>query len=150
MKKAFKWILIVLAAIVILPVLLYGIFRLAVPISRSDEGVRAYVLHQIPMGTGWDDAISVAEDKEWQIRETRTDRGLHINEEAGMARFASEEEMRNGPENEENVRIVGEQAMFVHLGEYSELFCVDVLAYLAFDENGELVEVAIKRYVDAL
>jgi len=149
MKKAFKWILIILAAIVILTVIMYGIFRLAVPISRSDEGVRAYVLHQIPMGTGWDDAISVVEDKEWKIREIRTDRGLHINEAAGLASFASEEEMSNGPENKENVRIVGEQAMFVHLGEYREIFCVDVLAYLAFDENGKLIEVAIKRYVDA-
>ncbi len=149
MEKAIKWILIVLAAIVILPVLLYGLFRLAVPISRSDEGVRAYVLHQVPMGTSWDDAISFAEDKEWQIRETRTDRGVHINEAAGLACFASEDEMRNGPENKENVRIVGEQAMFVHLGEYREIFLVDVLAYLAFDENGELIEVAIKRFVDA-
>lgn len=149
MKKTIKRILIILAAIVILPFLLYGIFWLAVPISRSDADVRAYVLQQIPVGTGWEDVISVAGDKEWEIRETRTARGLRINDAAGTASIASEDEMQEGAENKENVRIVGEQAMFVHLGEYRMIFHTAVFAYLAFDENGELIEAAIRRDIDA-
>ncbi len=150
MKKAVKRILMILAAIVILPFLLYGVLWLTVPISRSHENVRAYVLQQIPMGTAWDDVISVAEEKEWEIRETSTEHGLRINDAAGNAYFASDDEMRNGPENAEMVRIVGEQAMFVKLGQYYSPFHTAVFAYLAFDENGVLVEAAIRIDVDAL
>lgn len=149
MKKAIKRILTILAVIVILPFLLYGIFWLAVPISRSDADVHAYVLQQIPVGTDWDDVISAAEDKGWEIRETSTD-GLRINDAAGNASFASEDEMRNESESEENVRIVGEQAMFVRLGEYRVIFHTAVFAYLAFDENGKFIEAAIRRDIDAL
>lgn len=149
MKKAIKRILTILAVIVILPFLLYGIFWLAVPISRSDEDVRAYVLQQIPVGTDWDDVISAAEDKEWEIRESKTDRGLRINDAAGNTSIASEDEMQNGAENRENVRIVGKQAMLVRLGEYRVIFHTAVFAYLAFDEDGKLVEAAIRRDIDA-
>ncbi len=107
------------------------------------------MLQQIPMGTDWDGVISVAEDKEWEIRETSTDRGLRINDAAGNASFASENEMQSGSENREKVRIVGEQAMFVRLGEYHVIFHTAVFAYLAFDENGKLIETAIRRDVDA-
>lgn len=102
------------------------------------------------MGTTWDDVISVAEEKEWEIRETSTDCGLRINDAAGNASIASDDEMSNEPENAEMVRIVGEQAMFVKLGQYYSPFHTAVFAYLAFDENGVLVEVAIRIDVDAL
>lgn len=148
MKKVIKRSLIILAVIVILPFLLYGIFWLAVPISRSDADVHAYVLQQIPVGTDWDDVISAAEDKGWEIRETSTN-GLRINDAAENASFASEDEMRNESKSEENVRIVGEQAMFVRLGEYRVIFHTAVFAYLAFDEDGKLVEAAIRRDIDA-
>ena len=150
MKKAMKRISMILAAIVILPFLLYGIFWLTVPISRSNEEVRAYVLRQIPMGTGLDDVILISEEMEWEIRETSADCGLRINDSAGNAGFASVDEMQNGSENPEKVRIVGEQAMFVELGQYYGPFHEAVFAYLAFDENGALVEVAIRRDIDAL
>lgn len=150
MKKAIKRIVIILIVIVALPFLAYGLLLLTTPISRSDESVRDYVFRQIPAGTSWEDAIAIIEEEEWEIEETSTDSGLRINDVAGNVSFATSEEMLYGVNDSETTRIVGTQAMYVRLGEYYGPFHEAVFAYLAFDENGELVEVAIRRDIDAL
>ncbi len=147
-KKTIKRIIIIIAAIVIIPALAFGGFLLFVPISRSDNAVRNYVLRKIPMGTSWDNAIEIIEKKQWQIKESDPERGLRINYGAGYAEFASDEEMRNGSENGD-IRIVGLKAMFVELGEFSAPFDTVVSAYMAFDENDELIEVEIRRDIDS-
>ena len=150
MKKAIKRIVIILIVIVALPFLAYGLLLLTTPISRSDESVRDYVFRQIPAGTSWEDAIAIIEEEEWEIEEISTDSGLRINDVAGNVSFATSEEMLYGVKDSETTRIVGTQAMYVRLGEYYGPFHEAVFAYLAFDENGELVEVAIRRDIDAL
>lgn len=149
MKKAIKRTLIILVAIIMLPFIAFGILLLVVPISRPDDSVRNYVLRQIPMGTSWDYADEIIGKKKWLIVETSVERGLRINDGAGNAGFASDDEMLNGAENPKKVRIVGTKAMFVELGEFYGPFHTAVFAYLAFDENNELVEVAIRRDIDA-
>lgn len=148
-KKAIKRTLIILVTIVMLPFLAFGILLLVVPISRPDDSVRNYVLKQIPMGTNWDNADEIIGKKKWLILETHLESGLRINDGAGNAGFASDDEMLNGAEDPEKVRIVGTKAMFVELGEFYGPFQTAVFAYLAFDENDELVEVAIRRDIDA-
>lgn len=148
-KKTIKCIIIIIAAIVIIPALLFGGLLLFVPISRSNNSVRNYVLGEIPMGTSWDNAVEIIEKKQWQIEEADLECGLHINYGAGNAQFASSNEMLNGLENAD-VRIVGSKAMFVELGEYYGPFNTIVFAYLAFNENDELAEVVIRRDIDSL
>ncbi len=150
MKKTSKRLGMILAAIMLILALLCGFFWFAVPICRPPQEVRAYVLRQIPMSSKWDDVISVAEDKGWEITEAYTDRGLRINDAAGNTAIASEDEMQNGAENPEKVRIVGEKSMYIKLGEYYSPFDTAVFAYLAFDENAALIEVTIRTDVDAL
>lgn len=147
-KKAIKRILVIFISIVMLPFLAYGILLLTVPISRSNESVRSYVLSKIPMGTSWDNAVELIDKKGWKIELTDIEHGLRINA-AGKAYFASDDEMINGAEDPENVRIVGTKSMFVKLGEYDAPFNTAVFAWLAFDENNELVEAVIRRDIDA-
>lgn len=150
MKKAMKRILIILAVIVMLPFLAYGFLWLTVPISRSDEDVRAYVLRQIPMGTGWEDVEKVIEENGWVIEQVDNEHGLVIYDSAGAVQFATATAVAAREDAPSESRIVGEQAMFVELGQYYGPFHEAVFAYLAFDENGALVEVAIRRDIDAL
>ncbi len=102
------------------------------------------------METSWEYAIEIIDKKGWLIKETSDERGLRINDAAGNASFASEDEMRNGAENAEMIRIVGVKSMFVELGEYYGPFHCAVFAYMAFDENDELIEVTIRRDIDSI
>ncbi len=49
-----------------------------------------------------------------------------------------------------NNRIVGKKVIFVELGEFHSPFHTIVFAYLAFDENDCLIEVAIRRDIDGI
>lgn len=150
MKKTIKRIVIILILIVALPLLAYVLLLLTTPISRSDESVRDYVFKQIPAEISWEDAIAIIEEEEWEIEEISTDSGLRINDVAGNVSFATAEEMLYGAKEPDTTRIVGTQAMLVRLGELYRPFHEAVFAYLAFDEKGELVEVTIRRDIDAL
>ena len=92
--------------------------------------------------------VTIAEKEAWEIREMHNERGLRINDSAGNVSVASKDEMLNGVENN-RVRIVGGKAMVIELGEFYGPFHTAVFAYLAFDENCELVEVSIRRDIDA-
>ena len=148
-KKVSKRILTIFIAIVVLCILVLGAFFLFVPISRSDKSVSNYVLKQVPIGTSWDKAIEIIEKEDWVITQTNAKCGLRINDAAGNVSFASEEETINGNETTYNSGIVGTKAMMVELGEFYGPFHTAVFAYLAFDENDELIEVAIKRDIDS-
>lgn len=153
MKKRTKTILKRIAAVVVsialLPFVFCSIFLLVIPISRPNKAVRSYIIRKIPVGTNWESSIKIIEKKGWEIRSLNTDGGLCINDAANYAEFASIDEMINGSDNE-NERIVGVTAMYVKLGEYYGPFDTAVFAYLAFDDNDELVEVAIRRDIDGV
>ncbi len=148
MKKVLKFLLIFLISLVVICSLAIGMFFLCVPLARTDKGVCNYVLRKIPKGTGMEAVVAIAEKEAWEIREMHNERGLRINDSAGNVSVASKDEMLNGVENN-RVRIVGEKAMVIKLGEFYAPFHTAVFAYLAFDENCELVEVSIRRDIDA-
>lgn len=148
-KKTIKRFFLVIAIVATIPILIIGLFLLFVPISRSDDDVRNYVMNQIPISTSWDDAVKIIENKKWEIKETTTECGLRINAAAGNVSFATYDEMENGVENT-NIKIIGSRAILVELGEYYGPFHTAVFAYLAFDEDDKLIEVAIRRDIDSL
>lgn len=148
-KKIMKRIGIILITVIILFILFIGLFLLFVPISRSDEAVHNYVLRKIPIGTTWNDVMEVIDDKGWKVRQTSYEHGLRINDAAGNAYFASDDEMKYGTTNS-NIRIVGVKSMWVELGEYYGPFHTAVSVYLAFDENDQLIEATVRRDIDAL
>ena len=153
MKKRTKTILKRIAAVVVsialLPFVFCSIFLLVIPISRPNKAVRSYIMRKIPVGTSCEKSIEIIEKKGWKIETLQTDCGLCINDAAGYAEFASIDEMINGSDNK-NERIVGVTAMYVKLGEYYGPFDTAVFAYLAFDDNDELVDVAIRRDIDGV
>ena len=147
-KKIFKYIITFLLSLVTICVLAIGMFFLFVPLARTDKGVCNYVLRKIPIGTDMEEVVTIAEKESWEIREMYDERGLHINDGAGYASVASEDEMLNGTDDN-RIRIVGEKAMVIKLGEFYAPFHTAVFAYIAFDENCKLLEVSIKRHIDA-
>ncbi|MCR4686653.1 MAG: hypothetical protein K5659_03725 [Lachnospiraceae bacterium] len=56
--------------------------------------------------------------------------------------------MIDGPDNPRAV-IVGSKSMLVELGEYKLFYYTYVRAYMAFDENDQLVEVVVWHEVDS-
>lgn len=148
MKKAIKYLFVTLLSLVGICCLAIGIFFLCVPIARTDKGVCNYVLRKIPIGTSMEAVVVIAEKESWEIRDMNNECGLCINDRAGSVSVARKDEMINGVQYK-NDRIVGEKAMVIKLGEFYAPFHTAVFAYLAFDENSELVEVSIRRDIDA-
>ena len=152
MKKGTAKICKVIAAIIliiVLPIMVYGSLLLFKPLCRSNSGVRSYVMKRIPIGTNWDDAERIIADNKWTIEEISNEYGLRINDSAENVSFASSKDIRSGVNNNNGIRIVGTKALRVKLGEYSLPFHTAVFAYLAFDENGQLIDAAIRRDIDA-
>lgn len=151
--------------LVILPFLLYGAMLLFLPISRSNESVRRYVLRKIPIGTSYDEAIEIISSKGWEIKQTNTDYGLEyglwINEDNSAAHFADIEDVEDYKSDPvisttspflptDTFRIVGKKVVYVKLGEFYGPLPTAVKAYIAFDENNELLEVIVLRDVDSI
>lgn len=148
MKKYIKRIVTILCIIVITIIVLLSVLFLFQPISHSNKSVGNYVRKHIPIGTSWEDAINTIENNKWEIQQTNSEYGLRINDEANNVSFATEEDMSDL--KNVNIRIVGSKAILVELGEYYAPFNTAVFAYLAFDEKGNLIEIAIRRDIDAI
>ncbi|MDE6797053.1 MAG: hypothetical protein K2J36_03460 [Ruminococcus sp.] len=119
------------------------------PIVLSNKSVRNYVIREISIGTSWEDVTKIINENKWIIKIVDIEHGLEINDAAESVDFASTDEMSNGSKYA-NSRIVGKKAMFVELGEFYSPFHTAVFAYLAFDENDSLMEVAIRRDIDGI
>ena len=147
--KIIKRIGLILTAIIVLFLLGIGIFLLFVPISRSNEAVRNYVLRNIPAGTAWNDAMEIIEDKGWEVNRLNYEYGLRINDAAGNTSFATADDLNDVLEGNNKIRIVGVKSMHIELGEYYGPLHTAVSAYLAFEENDQLVEATVRRDIDA-
>lgn len=146
MKRIIKF-----AICFILIVLLFLIIRyIAVPISRPHGSVRNYVLKVIPVGTSWDVCQQTSNDKGWEVEQT-SDWGLNVNVnyEDKEAHFASEEDIHDGLKFPYR-KILGDRSMLIYLGQYHNPLVTDVYAYLAFDENGELINAFIRKDIDGI
>ena len=133
--------------LVLIVLLFLSIRYVAVPISRPFGSVHNYVLKKIPVGTSWEDCQQIANDKDWEIRQT-SDLGLDVCYEDGTGYFATEDDIRNGvkfPYRE----ILGDKSMLIYLGEYHNPLDTAVYTYIAFDEKGELIDVFIRKDIDA-
>lgn len=142
-KKAIKTTVIVLISPFILIFLAYLILYITMPISRSNESVREYVLDKIPIGTSREEAISMVDDHwKWEV-EMFIDHGLRLHDNytgVNLSRMYIEKN---------DIELIGEKTILVYLGEFYSPFHTAVFAYLAFDENDKLIEVGISRDVDA-
>ena len=135
MKKAFKITIITLFSLLVIFIILY----FTLPVKPRNFLVRQYVYTKIPIGTTIDEAIDIVEkDKKWELVWVNMNHGIIIDEyEDGL--WLSEED----PDN------IGDKTMLIKLFQYYGPFDTTVEAYLVFDENNKMIDVAISRSVDA-
>lgn len=109
-------------------------------IKKEDAEVREYVLSIIPLGTDMDTAQKIiTEQTVWELEWIDDDHGYGLDANETPTTYGDAEIM------------VGEKSMQLYLGEYSSfLMTSDVSAYLGFDANGLLIDVAIRKDHDSL
>ncbi|MDE5737639.1 MAG: hypothetical protein K2H93_04660 [Oscillospiraceae bacterium] len=121
----------------------YGMFLFFVPISRSDKAVRQYLLRKIPLGTSWNETIQIIEKNEkWELE--------YKSQTYGVVKYKSFDHFLIGNTQDENKVQIGEQSMVVYLGEYYFPNSHVVKAYLAFDKDGNLIEIGINKDIDCV
>ncbi len=147
-----KKLMNIIIKFVIFPILIvlsiFIVRYIAIPISRPFGSVHNYVLKKIPVGTSWEDCQQIANDKDWEIRQT-SDFGLNVCYEDGEGHFATEDDIRNGVKFPYR-QILGDKSMLIYLGNYHNPLDTAVFAYLAFDENGELIDTFIRKDIDGI
>jgi len=98
------------------------------------------MLRSISIGMSIGEVICIAEKNNgWTIQ--------HINENSGVGLHATLLIPVGSPLGF-NDPIIGEQSIRLHLGTYRNIVRVHVGAFLAFDENSELIEIFIRKERD--
>ena len=140
MKKMHKVTILILA--ILTPIVLGMILMTSNPLRQSPERIRNNLLELMPIGISMGEVLTVIEDSDrWTVR--------HISEASGVL-------MLDGRPSTpshlflDDERIIGEQRIVVMLGEYRTILMTSVVAYFAFDSNGYLLEIAIRKYTDTL
>ena len=108
------------------------VYLFSYPLMNTEAGIRRHLLRITPIGTSVEDVISVLERRRgwgWVIGAKRNqgvvlDRGIPL----GGALSAA-------------TTVVGEQSIRVYLGRAVAY----VGAFYAFDENGELIEIFVRK-----
>jgi hypothetical protein len=133
-RKVVMYILLGLLALIVIPITIWGgwiIIDLGNPLRQSVEQIREDILELTPIGMGMDDVVEILEavgnDRKWWP--------LHINNNRGVVMG---ELGRSGA-------TVGVQSIRVNMGGYRGVFYTSVLAWWAFDENSELIDVFVTR-----
>jgi len=139
------------AILIISIVLLIIVFLIVMSVRRSmrenpllfipEEVIQSNLLETIPIGTSMGDVgIIVAGNREWTIRVIREDLGVVLNSSGIPWRGNSMP----------GFTVIGEQSIEIHIGTYYFITRIDVGAYLAFNKDGELIEIFVRREYDVL
>jgi len=112
------------------------------PISfRSEETIRSSLLDTMPMGTNMEEIASIVRNNnEWTIRFVDEDFGVVLHPSLLIP-------IRDIPAGRD---VIGEQSIEIHMGTYHFLGRIDISAFLAFDEDGKLIEIFVRRERDVL
>jgi len=141
MKKIVVYILIALSVGVVITMAIL----LSNPLRRSEDRIRANMLKLTPIGTSMEDVIKVVEGNEkWKINTVRDYGYLLVNGVPSFPYFSPIEE------KEYDYHLIGEKSMCVYLGEYRTIFITSVEVYYAFDEDSKLIDIAVKKDMDAM
>jgi hypothetical protein len=119
------------------------IFPIFNPLRRSNEEIREMVLDILPVGTNLEVAIEIIENNEkwgFSYQEKVQERGYQMVKYNGVLRPSQ----RGGDD------AIGVKSIRINIGDYKDFFKVSVLVFIAFDENDELIDVAIAKSVDGL
>ena len=140
MRKKKQIFIIVFIAIIFSMVV---IVLLSNPLRSPEERIRTDLLEVMPIGTSMEDVISIVEShKRWNI-------SARILYDIGIT-MGPRGPSRGIPLSDEEV--IGEKSIRIHLGQYlAPIFIqTDVTAFVAFDENAELIEIAVRKSMNVL
>ncbi|MCR4686647.1 MAG: hypothetical protein K5659_03695 [Lachnospiraceae bacterium] len=147
-SKNIKKVMCIIGILVLIPFVTLFFYFIFVPLGRTDKGVQKYVLRRVPIGTDYKEVLNIIEQQSWRITDVDNDGGLLINETYYTASFASYSTDLERFVKQPNIRLSGVKAVLVRLGEFYIPAPTVVYAYMAFDENDQLLEVVIRRDVD--
>ena len=105
------------------------------PLRKSIEEIREYLLEFTPTGMSMDDVTEVIIKQEWGIRLIDHGSGYVVS--------------RWGTPGNIGDTIIGEMSMVVTIGYYLDFFETAVSAYYGFDENSNLIDIAVRKDTDA-
>lgn len=114
------------------------------PLFRTENGIRRYLLRITPIGTSMEDVIRIANDNDrWEVKYTDMNYGFTLYPNSS---FPSRAHPRTSPRS----TVIGEKSMRVHLGTFDMIIRFDVTAWYAFDADGKLIEIRVRREFDVL
>ncbi|MBR1970912.1 MAG: hypothetical protein IKA17_11230 [Clostridia bacterium] len=132
MKKFFYALHILLIVLLTISVIIF-----VNPLRRTEKTIRKTVLKTIPIGTSMDETIKkIKSNTYWEIDSISESNGYTVSKDGRPSEGGGEE--------------IGSKYIRVWLGGYRNIFVTDVSAWLAFDENSNLIEITIRKDVDAL
>ena len=112
------------------------------PFLRSEAGIRNHLLRITPIGTSMEDVIRVADSNNgWTIRVIREEHGVVLHPRRLTPTGSSP--TRDFP-------VVGEQSVRIFLGFHGFILKPAVTAFYAFDENGKLIEIFVRKEYDVI
>lgn len=127
------------------PILLLIVFTIVVfsnPLRWPVERIRANILKRTSIGMEMEDVINLIESNEmWKIDYISNEFGYNL-------RMGRPEEY--SPNFTTSGNVIGKHSIRVHLGEYKAFFITDVIAFFGFDENSRLVNLHVRKDIDAL
>lgn len=115
------------------------------PLIRSSDAIRQWLLRKTPLGSSREEVLEIIAVEGWRLLEDQHRTGVWYG-------FA-EEHARLGPvqRNARGDLSVGVDRVRATIGEYpSPIFTTSVEVYWAFDENGNLINVLVRKTTDAL
>lgn len=132
MKKRIKRIVL---AVIFLAILSAVVVALLNPLRKSEEQIRADLLKLTPIGTDMQELKNPIK-RTGKIDWVREDWGIVIGPRGPSGGYPLDDE-----------ELIGEKSMRVYLGDYYVFFPfgIYVEAFYAFDENGKLIEIAIRK-----
>ena len=110
------------------------------PLRWSTESISNHVQRRIPLGTDINEVVRKLEKHwKWKIREIN-DYGVQMIRGKPYHGFTKDRDT-----------LFGEKSIEIYLGGYQDLpFRKNVCAFLIFDENDKLIEVAVYKVSDSL
>ena len=123
-----------------LVILIVCVTLMSNPLRWSKESIKARMLTLIPIGTSLEEVISVIEDNsKWKLLYSVRNYGYFCRN--GIP-------YRSAPINDDYA--VGVKSIEVYLGEYRAVFATGVTVFYGFDEDSNLVDIAVLKETDSL
>ena len=133
LKKKYYFLIFLLCIVLVITIITLAVN----PLRKSEKAIREQVLAVVPITTSMDLVIeSINNHTNWEIVWISNEHGYMLDD--------------SGKPGERLGKSVGVMSMRVHLGTYRTLFLTDVTAYLAFDNDSKLIDVAIRKDQDSL